>query len=45
MFGDVIVPLDGSDLSARALGPGTELSKTLDTTLRVVSYPTYEHVT
>ena len=40
MFGDVIVPLDGSDLSARALVPGAALAKTLDSTLRVVSYTT-----
>lgn len=38
MFGDVLVPLDGSELSARALVPGAAVARANDSALRVVSY-------
>lgn len=38
MFGDVIVPVDGSDESARALGPASALARYLDCTMHVVAY-------
>ena len=40
MFGDVIVPLDGSPESARALGPGTTVARALDSTLKAVAFTT-----
>jgi nucleotide-binding universal stress UspA family protein len=40
MFGDVIVPLDGSARSARALGPAVKAAAALDSPLRVVSFAT-----
>lgn len=36
MFGDVIVPFDGSELSARALPPAVQLARELDSTLDVI---------
>jgi nucleotide-binding universal stress UspA family protein len=36
MYGQVIVPLDGSDASARALRPGMRLAATCDSPLRVL---------
>ena len=38
MFGEVIVPVDGSALSARALGPGAALARARDAALTAVSY-------
>ncbi len=38
MFGDVLVPLDGSELSARALVPGAAVARANESPLRVVSY-------
>ncbi len=38
MFGDVIVPLDGSAEAARALGPALAIAQYLDSPLRVVAY-------
>lgn len=40
MFGDVIVPLDGSARSARALGPAIKMATVLDSPLRVISFAT-----
>ncbi len=37
MFGDVLVPLDGSELSARALVPGAAVARANDSALMVVS--------
>ncbi len=38
MFNEVIVPLDGSDESARALRPASAIARYLDLTMRVVAY-------
>ncbi len=38
MFGDVLVPLDGSELSARALVPGAAVARANGSPLTVVSY-------
>lgn len=38
MFGDVLVPLDGSELSARALQPAAALARANQSALSVVSY-------
>ncbi|NNE72772.1 MAG: universal stress protein [Acidimicrobiales bacterium] len=38
MFGDVIVPLDGSDESVRALGPASAIARCLNVTLHIASY-------
>ena len=40
MFGDVIVPLDGSARSARALGPAVKAATALDSPLKVISFAT-----
>ena len=38
MFGDVIVPLDGSLEASRALGPAAIVAGSLDSTLRAVAF-------
>lgn len=44
MFGDVIVPLDGSPESARALGPAATVARSLDSKLKAVAFATADHV-
>lgn len=38
MFGDVIVPLDGGQEAARALGPARKIAEFLESPLRIVAY-------
>jgi nucleotide-binding universal stress UspA family protein len=40
MFGDVIVPVDGSLEASRALGPAATVARSLDSTLRAVAFTT-----
>lgn len=44
MFSQIVVPLDGSGVAARALKPGAVLARELDSPLRVVGYAAPDYV-